>query len=590
MRFNHLVYSVLALLIILACARQSTPLGGPQDEDPPRLISSNPEDQSLNVSPREIILEFSEYIKVENPNKQIIITPKLNTDEIEYVALKNRLNIKLNQELEDSTTYVFNFQTSVKDITENNPAENLKLVFSTGNEIDSLNFSGKVHYLFPIKDKQIKKVLVGLYQANDTTDVVTAPPYYIAQADTSGNFEITNIKAGRYRAYAWYDDNNSLKAEPKTEPYAFIADTIDMQEDIRDVRLNLFRSDITPLAINRSSSVQGSYDLVLSKDPVDVQITHPDFLSDLYYRIKEKNIRLYHRKLVNDSTEISLSIRDSVGFKIDTTIYAVFEESTRAKEKLEVSANSGKNFVKTIRAELTFNKPILHINYDSLLVKFDTASVIPIRAENVSFLDSTRLNVLSVAITVPDTVITEIFTVYAADSTFTDVEGMMNENKLEANYKKIKSENLADMIEGRILTDEFPILVQLLNKKDELMYEQYLNETNQYRFNDIEAGDYQIRAIIDRNKNRKWDTGDITIGRQPEPIYYFKNPVDSTRFLMIRGGWAMEQMDVKPIRESGIPAKPQTPIPTSEETEIQEPIIREETEEQGQSEEENIEK
>src|SRR5690606_33764787 len=176
---------------------------------------------------------------VDNPTKQIIITPKVNTEEIEFTALRNRLQIRLNQELEDSTTYVFNFQKSIQDITESNPAENLRLVFSTGNEIDSLKFSGKIAYLFLQNEKLISDVLVGLYPVTDTTDLFTGPPYYLAQVDSAGNFEITNIKAGDYHAYAWHDANNSLRAEHRNESYGFLNDPVTIEQDITGVHINL---------------------------------------------------------------------------------------------------------------------------------------------------------------------------------------------------------------------------------------------------------------------------------------------------------------------------------------------------------------
>lgn len=66
---------LVTAILLASCARQSSPMGGPKDEDPPMLISSNPDNESINVKPTEIELLFNEYIKVENPTNQIIITP-----------------------------------------------------------------------------------------------------------------------------------------------------------------------------------------------------------------------------------------------------------------------------------------------------------------------------------------------------------------------------------------------------------------------------------------------------------------------------------------------------------------------------------
>ncbi|EPR70432.1 hypothetical protein ADIWIN_3571 [Winogradskyella psychrotolerans RS-3] len=150
--------------------------------------------------------------------------------------------ITLNQELEDSTTYVFNFQKSIQDIAESNPAERLKLVFSTGSTIDSLTVSGKVDYWFPKAKEDYEDLLVGLYIDQDTLDLFSSAPYYIAQVDTAGKFEITNIKAGTFRAYAWYDDNNSLKTEYRSEPYGFISEPIEVNKNLEDLQININRA------------------------------------------------------------------------------------------------------------------------------------------------------------------------------------------------------------------------------------------------------------------------------------------------------------------------------------------------------------
>ncbi|WP_332912174.1 Ig-like domain-containing protein [Algoriphagus boritolerans] len=63
-------------------------MGGPRDEDPPVLLESSPVTQSLNVKPEEITLTFDEYVKLENPSKGIVITPRINNDEVEFSALK----------------------------------------------------------------------------------------------------------------------------------------------------------------------------------------------------------------------------------------------------------------------------------------------------------------------------------------------------------------------------------------------------------------------------------------------------------------------------------------------------------------------
>jgi hypothetical protein len=388
MKYINQIIGLSIMIILVSCAKQGTPMGGPKDEDPPKLLSITPSNESLNVKPTIIELEFDEYIKAETPNKLIIITPRISKDEMEVITNKNRVTINLNQELEDSTTYVFNFQKSIKDITENNIPENLKLVFSTGPKIDSLTFSGNVSFILPQREKFITDVLVGLYTVDDTTNVLTAAPYYIGQADSTGNFILTNIKAGEYKAYAWDDPNNSLKAEEKQEAYGFLSDPITISDNINNAKFYLSKADLSEFKINRSGVSGQSFDIVLSKYPVDIKIEHKDLNSTLYYRQNEKTIRLYHTTLRNDSIPVKIAFSDSVGFKLDTVIYSKFENSDRKNEKLEPILTGRKNFISNIKADIKFNKPINEIIYDSLFVKYDSASILFIRPEMLSFKDS----------------------------------------------------------------------------------------------------------------------------------------------------------------------------------------------------------
>src|SRR5690606_14446067 len=147
------------------------------------------------------------------------------------------------------------------------------------------------------------------------------------------------------------------------------------------------------------------------------------------------------------------------------------------------------------------------INFDSLFVQYDSAGIIPITAENVSVADSSRLTEILIRVAIPDSLPHSVFTLHATDSTFIDIENQWNESSVAANYTKIKTENLSDGISGMVETDELPILVQLLDKSGEIIQETYLTDSNQYGFANVEAGSYKLRAIIDRNKNKRWDPG-----------------------------------------------------------------------------------
>ena len=549
--FNSVILILLALLAA-ACAKQSTPMGGPRDEDPPKVLEMLPANQSTNIKPEEILITFDEFIELDNAAKNIIITPRINKDEIEITALKNTLSIILNQELEDSTTYVFNFQKSVADLSEGNPVENLKLVFSTGNTIDSLSISGRVNFYFPDQREEFKDILIGIYPLADTTNVFTAQPYYLSETDSTGKFIINNIKPGQYKAYAWRDDNNNLKAEYKTEAFDFIRDTISIEQNLENIVFNLAKGDQTPLKLTRTAVTGRTFDLIFNKEPTDISLENVELGKSIFYTTGDKRIKLFSKTTVSDSLQFNIHVKDSVDFQTDTLIWAKFPESDRRPEKITISANSGKSFYQTLPIELTFNKPISSIKTDSLYIAYDSASRIQILPEMLSFDDSLRRTKLLLKVPVPDSLAAEIFTIKAADSTFFDIEDQFNEKEFTANYKKLKREALSDAVSGKIEGSDGPFIIQLLNSKGEINRELFLTNQNNFQFLLVEPGTYQIRVIEDINNNKRWDPANFTEGRYAEQVFYFTDPSTGNKEIILRGGWTLEDQNIVTPPKTGV--------------------------------------
>ena len=554
MNLKNLVYFIAIILIISSCAKQSTPMGGPRDEDPPQLLESNPTDQSTEVKPASIELIFDEYIKLDNPNKGIVITPRIDKDKVTFTALKNKVIVELDQELEDSTTYVFNFQKSVVDISEENPAENLKLVFSTGKTIDSLSISGNINYLFQEKKIDYNNTIIGVYPLSDTTNLFNEQPYYLTRADSAGKFQVGNIKNGKYRLYAWNDINGSLKAENKSEEYDFLNDTLIIDGNIEGIQFNLAKSDLTPIRILRSGPFGQNYDIILNRDPAELKIQNDGLGQEYFYTIEDKRIRLFSKSIQTDSIPFQLSLLDSVGSQKDSLIFAKFSASERKPEKITQSVNSGKSFYKDLEIEIKFNKPIVDINTDSLYVQYDSAGIIPIEKSFISISDSSKRDLIKINLSLPDSISKEIITLKAADSTFQDIEGQYNLEPIAANYRKLKREALADAISGKIEGAEPPFIVQLLDQKNQLIKESYIEKNQNYSFSLLQPGTFIIRIIEDTNGNKRWDPSNINSNRNAERVFYFTNE-EGKKDIVIRAGWTLEDQNIQGIEKTGITNK-----------------------------------
>lgn len=218
---KKLVYICLALGAIVSCARMGSPDGGWYDDDPPRVVSSTPADQSVNVTTKKISILFNEYIKLEDAtNKVIVSPPQLEVPEIK--ASGKKVLVELQDSLKPNTTYTIDFSDAIVDNNEGNPLGKYTYSFSTGETIDTMEVSGTV--LNAENLEPVKGILVGLYAADSTFHdslFTTSPLIRVARTNGSGQFTIKGVKHGSYHAYALQDMDGNYRFSQKSEMLAF---------------------------------------------------------------------------------------------------------------------------------------------------------------------------------------------------------------------------------------------------------------------------------------------------------------------------------------------------------------------------------
>ena len=267
--FSLFLLSFTIIYFLTKCASITPPGGGPRDTIPPVLIKSIPEHKSLNFSGNTISLIFDEYLKIENLNKQLIITPIVQ-DEYEQKIRRNSIELTFPEPFKDSTTYTFNFQDAIQDITEGNITEDNVLAFSTGDYIDSLYINGKVLDLFT--NTPVEDLTVCLYLIDDTLDIFNSPPIYLTKTNKEGKYLIENIKNGIYKLYAYNDANSNLKCDMPKEMFGFLSDTISLSENIDSVFLKVQYLDMRDIEIQRAGSSGRYFEIKTNKSLVDYSI------------------------------------------------------------------------------------------------------------------------------------------------------------------------------------------------------------------------------------------------------------------------------------------------------------------------------
>lgn len=215
--------------MLVSCARMGTPDGGLYDETPPVLVRTSPANGKVKTSPKKIVLEFDEIVKLDNASAVVVSPPQLEQPEIE--AYGRKVTINLIDTIKPDMTYTIDFGNSISDNNEGNPFGDFAFTFSTGEKIDTFQVSGYVldaSNLEPVKD-----ILVGLYKVDSLADETSSengidstflkkPFERISHTDSRGHFVIKGLDPElSYKVFALKDQDQDYKFSQDAEMLAF---------------------------------------------------------------------------------------------------------------------------------------------------------------------------------------------------------------------------------------------------------------------------------------------------------------------------------------------------------------------------------
>jgi hypothetical protein len=560
---RHL-YWIIVILFFANCARQTSPTGGPKDTIPPKLIGADPQHRALNFKGKTVELTFSEFVALNNPKEQLIITPSPGK-EYELAAKKTKITLELEKPLLDSTTYTFNFRDAVQDITEKNSARNLLIAISTGSYLDSLSIEGKVIDL--LKGTELKDITVAINKQNDTFNIFKHPATYFTKTNEKGTFKLDYLRPDLYSIYAIDDRNRNLVADSRTESYGFISTPIILKSDTSKIQIAIIRLDARPLKLTSARPYNTYFNIKASKNLQGFTLKATDTTKLSYaYGEDQSTIRLFNTFQKIDSVAIALHAFDSIGNTLDTVVYAKFPEREVEKEKFQASISETRLLAENAQLEctFTFNKPIRTVNFDSLYFKRDSLTTINFTNDDLTWNDLRTIAKLNKTLDKSWFQTNEIDPTMAArpnkaanqqDQPATDTTialKILNElqarpaafvsvehDSAKAMTEKITPRKVEDlsMFLYEVKTSEKNIVVQLLDKQLKLIQEKYNLPKGQ--FGNVEPGEYSLRVILDINGNKKWDPGNYLLKTEPEKIYYIKTE-DNKTVVNLKANWEFD--------------------------------------------------
>lgn len=226
------------ILTLAACASVQQPGGGPKDMNPPKVLKEKPQNLSTRFSAKEIEIGFDEFVKLNNEFSEVSVSPALENQPVIKVQ-KEKLTIKLEEQLQANTTYTINFGKAIGDVNENNILKNYNYVFSTGEVLDSLSISGNVKSA--LSNENLKDALVFIFPAAQDSLFGKKKPSVYTQTDSAGNFNLRNLKAGKYRIYALTEKTNDRIYQPGEDEIGFIDSVIDLKQAVNQINFRVFK-------------------------------------------------------------------------------------------------------------------------------------------------------------------------------------------------------------------------------------------------------------------------------------------------------------------------------------------------------------
>ncbi|MDO4159456.1 MAG: Ig-like domain-containing domain [Prevotellaceae bacterium] len=587
---RNALYAILTLtvLTVFSCAKMGSPDGGWYDETPPKIIGSVPEDKSVNVKSQKIIINFNEYIQIDNPSQNVVISPpQLETPEI--TGQGKRIIVKMNDSLKANTTYTIDFSDAITDNNESNPLGNYTYSFSTGEHIDTLEVAG---YVLNAQDfEPISGTMVGLYSNLSDTAFTTQPMLRVAKTDSRGKFIIKGIAPGSYHIYALQDADNNFYFNQKSEQIAFNKDVIvptfkpDIRKDTiwRDsLRIDSIASvpythflpdDIVLLAftevqtnrylIKTERAEPDRFTLYFSNGcdqiPVIKGLNFNDkdaFITESSEKNDTVTYWLRDTTLVNQDTlrmEVQYLVSDSIGMLVNQTdtlemlAKVSYEKRLKNAEKereewekeQEKAKKKGKDYQTVmpvaalepeygVQSEPDPDQNII-ITMPTPLAKIDTACIHLYSKHDTLWYNSPFVLREKAGKHRTYELLGEWrqgieYSLEIDTMAFTDIYGKTS-NPLKKGFKVKTEDSYATIYMSITGMADTTIVAQLLDSSDKVVKESVTtNGTAMFFY--VKPATYYMRMFIDSNKNGIWDTGEYAKGMQAETTYYYPESIE----------------------------------------------------------------
>ena len=515
---------------------------------------------NVPVHGTKLILEFNEYVTVKD-QKSLFLSPPL--EKTPKFKLKGKsVVITFESDLDSNKTYTLDVTNAIADNNEGNWYPGYTLVFSTGNQIDSMVVTGQVLDCNTLKPLKGAKVM--LYKDHADSAIFLKRPDAAVKTDDWGFFCLRNIQDTLYRVYAIIDENNNNKYDPETEKVAFFDSLFRPVVVVNDSLKELYKYDMkdtvhclarkTELDLNIFKEVP-SKQMIVNKERIGERTAYITFMAPYaqidsiwikgvpreklltQFNIQQDSLEIW----VNDPKKQPDTLMLNVKYmKTDTTglLSSFTEEIKLVKPKKKAPGKSSTKDIKkedttavfTLTAnpetveqtgfEIEFKYPLVKEAFKDLTFRYLNPRQQEYKAKYTVTQDTLNLRKYIVK---PEITLQQGFEYYlkVPHRMFQDINGFYNDST-EVKVTLPNDDKLSSM-SLNIKGVHNKYIVDLLNEKRDKVLRTYIIEKDGIlAFPYLKSGKYSIRITEDLNKNGIVDTGNLLEKKQPEKVLFYK--------------------------------------------------------------------
>lgn len=536
----------MASVFIYGCATESTPMGGPEDKEPPKIKQISPPDKSTLFNERKIEIQFDEFLQAGGFAQTIVSPPVEPKPDIRSNG--KTVIVKFKEDLKENTTYTINFGDDIKDLNQGNVLPNFTYVFSTGDYIDSQQVSGIV--TDAKTGEPAEGIIVMLHSPDSINPILHSKPIYFSKTNAGGMYSIKNVKAGKYQVFGLKDANFNYLYDQPSEVVAFADTVLDLTDSVpQKMDMLSFNEIKRKLKFQNVKSLEpGKLILTYSGSVESLNLQGELFKNGVQYWKYPTNdtVIIWYSDYYIKNSEIIVTANDTLVDTVRLELKNIDKDSVEQQSKYRLSitnqavtkrlmSDSSKNSnAQALYGSLKIglSRPITEINdYKQLQILPDSSTkdtIYPswkldtLKRQEISF-DFNRKEKTGYTLTIPDSMFRDVFGLWNKTLTWkfttTNKDGYGNINL------KLTVSDLSKRY-----------VVRFINAQDEEVaaYRVYGENTRNEKLSNVQATTYHVEVIEDSNGNGKWDTGDLLKRIQPEKLIRFKDNYT------LKGGWDLD--------------------------------------------------